>query len=365
MSIPGTQFADRTDREGRYSVPFAPGRFKVDFNLEGYTSAQVDLDLATAVTLPAEQVTLAKIPPETGIYAIGETTYKRLPSAEMEAEVTKCDKLFTSESLPTPFSKYTYRVDADALVLDPGKEFTFLDTAGVDLALVAVDDEGSLLEQWIKGGATKSFGFAVEETGRKELVPGAILRTFVLAQGRYAFVRMRMQTRSSDVLERASRPLPDDIRLSAEPLYLFEVRNQRGAEEPNESRQAPLIALLQEEGPGGCACYFRRAGDERRGDAREVFQAEMDGPAWMNLSGERRKLTPVVPAPGCKSRESKNRHEMRYRDRETVVRLSLESYPTCPEPISEECEVYGLRGQLIVRMDSKSESLEIDGRCGC
>lgn len=362
VSIPGTTFAATTDHKGRYSIAFAPGRFQVRFKLTGYTSASLEFDLATDFVLPAERVILAQVPLEQGVYGIGKTSYKMLARGTLVSESLRCETLYSDapDGAFRPFFKETLKVAGDFTIVESGDQMAFLDTEPFSLSLLTVDLDGSVLEIWRSGHERQVFGFTLEESGVKVLAPDIRLRTFELPPGRFAFVHDR-ESKASRVVPRSS-PVDDTTRISY-PVYLFEVA-QSTYEEKVNTGDVPLLALLSDQDRGGdCSCHLWPLKESQKGVLPQyIFYASMGGPAWVNILGADKKLSPVVPAPGCRSRNVDPWQEMRYRGEAETISLSLRPYSTCE---GSECEGYGLRGSMTVRTAREQESIEIDGSCGC
>jgi hypothetical protein len=58
VSIPTTAFKDRTGSDGKYAIPFAPGKFSLGFARSGYSSYSVNQEVSVETTVPLAMITL-------------------------------------------------------------------------------------------------------------------------------------------------------------------------------------------------------------------------------------------------------------------------------------------------------------------
>ncbi len=82
ISIEGMQFTATTDEKGEYSIPYVPGKIKINYNISRYKSERLELDIATKEQIPAKTITLFKYPP-TEICIKGENDYVKLKPAKI------------------------------------------------------------------------------------------------------------------------------------------------------------------------------------------------------------------------------------------------------------------------------------------
>jgi Carboxypeptidase regulatory-like domain len=77
VEITGTRFRTVTGGDGRYSLQYLPGRFRVEFAKTGYHPAHLELEVATEARVPAAQVTLLKV-----VDPLDPSRSAQLPNAE-------------------------------------------------------------------------------------------------------------------------------------------------------------------------------------------------------------------------------------------------------------------------------------------
>jgi len=61
ISVKTTDFKDTSDEKGKYAVKYIPGKVKLLITKEGYTFAEIDLDISTKSTITAGQTILYKL----------------------------------------------------------------------------------------------------------------------------------------------------------------------------------------------------------------------------------------------------------------------------------------------------------------
>jgi len=66
--IEKSNFKTITDKQGNYSIDYAPGTFKIIYSKTGYTTHELELNLSNKTKYPAETVELYPIPKNKGIY---------------------------------------------------------------------------------------------------------------------------------------------------------------------------------------------------------------------------------------------------------------------------------------------------------
>jgi len=97
-----------------------------------------------------------------------------------------------------------------------------------------------------------------------------------------------------------------------------------------------------------------------------VFAAELDGPAWVNVSGFDSKLLPVNSVPPCCLQEIGDRVLIRYRGEGIEVTIKAKVNWVCPpDPTDESCEVFRLKGKLVAMVGGERIVREVAGQCGC
>jgi hypothetical protein len=75
IKVKGTQYSDRTDRNGSYSIKYVPGEVSVLVSKQGYTDTTFSANIATETTYPAEPLTIFEIPKDNIIYSMYHEKY--------------------------------------------------------------------------------------------------------------------------------------------------------------------------------------------------------------------------------------------------------------------------------------------------
>lgn len=185
ISIDGTTFKATTDEKGKYSIGYVPGKIKVLIGKEGYTSAELTLDIASESTYPAKSVTLYKIPVKPWIYLIGDSDYIPLNRGSF------------SHLGPSKF-----KIIGQFTQIQKGSKLRFIDNDEVNEMIVKLTDEAVLIiEFYLK--------FAEVEERTEKVGDGIFIREISVDKGKYAFI----------TFNRKLDPYPIML-----PIYLFEVK---------------------------------------------------------------------------------------------------------------------------------------------
>ena len=86
VSIEGLQFSATTDANGRFSLRYAPGLVGIVAQKSGYQriNAEIALELSTYSRVPLRDLTLVRLPPERGVYAVVGNAYVRLEASGID-----------------------------------------------------------------------------------------------------------------------------------------------------------------------------------------------------------------------------------------------------------------------------------------
>jgi hypothetical protein len=183
VSIPTTAFKDRTGSNGKYAIPFAPGKFSLGFARSGYSSYSVNQEVSVETTVPLATITLYKHPPEKGIWLFGDNDYVAIrPGKLISAGGDRRNFAWTYQT--------TFRVSGDFTKVIQQKLFRFLDDSPEPLALLKVSDQGILAtraESWM--GLGNTLGTRIKED-TKGVADDMMVREVSLGPGQYAYVRL-------------------------------------------------------------------------------------------------------------------------------------------------------------------------------
>lgn len=212
VGISGTQFSTTTEKNGKYSLEYIPGRFQLEFSKEGYREKQLDFEISAETRVPVEQISLLKLPPGTGVYFVGESGYELLPLGRLIYNTGEYDSWNHSRTS-------TYEVAGDFAKLKPNSPLVFLDNSRKNIALFAVDANSVVLTSLYNSGTTRDDGDRRRDSV-EEIVPGYLRREIQLQPGRYAFVAVRWDEIS---LNRTTQRIGARLNPVTDPIYMFEV----------------------------------------------------------------------------------------------------------------------------------------------
>ena len=183
VSIPNTAFKSATGSNGKYMLPFAPGKFSLTFAKLGYSEYSIIHEVSVETAVPLAVVTLYKKPQENGIWFFGKTDYIPVPPG----------KLLTGGSDPRNFAwvyQMSYSVDGAFTAIAQQKLYQFMDNVPVPLALLKVGDKGVLAMRSETFGGIGGTQQTVIKEETKDIAKGMTLREVSLGPGRYAYVSL-------------------------------------------------------------------------------------------------------------------------------------------------------------------------------
>ncbi len=126
VKVVKSAYAAKTDVNGVYSVPFAPGSFQVSFERDGYTSHVLNLSIQESVVFPAEPVELFPKPADSGLHVLADTGLTALAPAAVETMKVgsgwyTTEKLHCSGEGPVVAGDDLRVVDTTGSILMPSK----------------------------------------------------------------------------------------------------------------------------------------------------------------------------------------------------------------------------------------------------
>ena len=175
VSVEKSTYAATTNESGTYTVPFAPGTFRVGFEKDGYTAASLDLDIQQAVLFPAETVELYPKPDEAGLHLVDSKGLRKLEAAKVE-------KMKVSEGWNT-VTKLHCSGEGPSV---PAGTLRLFDTSAETFMPARLGDYGLFYQPSTSDseGINGLFKDESERIGQEQLV----LRTLEAEPGRYAYV---------------------------------------------------------------------------------------------------------------------------------------------------------------------------------
>lgn len=97
----GSKAKTTSDSTGVFSISYSPGNIKITFDKEGYVSLYVPLSLDEASDLTVGDIVLWKIPPEGGLFVVGNGEYIKMNSSEYYSETSSKERRFYVKGSPT------------------------------------------------------------------------------------------------------------------------------------------------------------------------------------------------------------------------------------------------------------------------
>jgi len=183
IKIEKSTFKSVTDSQGRYSVDYVPGAFRVNISKPGFTTHHIDLNLQEKSAFPAETIVMYPIPKEPGIYYLGQKSLVKLTDGTIQATKAEGNWMSYRWKYSSPFY--------GSLTIPEGVA-SFIDTVPKPLALSTMNNL-VLYEGLVSMIEKKDFqnGFSIMQTSKPkaEKIGDEKLQlwTFELKGGQYAF----------------------------------------------------------------------------------------------------------------------------------------------------------------------------------
>ncbi len=196
VSIEQSAYKATSGPDGRYTIPFAPGTFKVVYTMDGMTRTSVEHSIQGEVAFPAADIQLYPKPAEAGVYLLTDDGPKKLERAELDKQ-TLSSGWYSSER------KY-FCTGEGGLSTTAGK-VRFIDSSPATMLPAKAGGYGLLLHE--KGEETPFNGVfqdAKEYVGDDRLV----VRSFDVEPGNYAFVTFGEEGRSGRKIDPEAGCLP-------------------------------------------------------------------------------------------------------------------------------------------------------------
>lgn len=78
INIKGTKFSTKTDKNGKYSINFHPGRLEIAFKKRGYATREFLLNIHDTTEVTMQKLTLWKLPESGGMFLVRMNDYKKI-----------------------------------------------------------------------------------------------------------------------------------------------------------------------------------------------------------------------------------------------------------------------------------------------
>jgi hypothetical protein len=183
VKIEKSSFETITDREGHYSLDYAPGTFILKFSKPSYTTQQLELTISQMTSFLAETVEMYPIPSSQGIFCVGADQLIELRRGGIKKKERR-GFLFGSTA------RY-YASDDSNVSVKPGQTI-FIDTDTQNQRLAKLGSDGLILDAALFMGSPTNIKFNgflsddAKQVGEEKLW----LRKVNLEPGRYAWVEL-------------------------------------------------------------------------------------------------------------------------------------------------------------------------------
>jgi len=153
VMIAGTTLAAKTGRDGRYAVPFVPGQFTVRYESPGHVAEERSFTIASEVSVPAEAVTLLRLPPKPGIWLVETEGYAPIAQGlvlECIEQQRATQRMFSVDTSPTLLHRPPTPGGAKLVFVDnlPGRQLLLRGSLGmITQPLLANPETGPLVEE--------------------------------------------------------------------------------------------------------------------------------------------------------------------------------------------------------------------------
>lgn len=159
VKIENSNFETLTTEDGRYSLDYAAGSFKLQFSKENYVSTNIELNISEKRKYPIQDVQLIKYPDSSGVYFKDSANYVRLTEQAFPTTVTKDQMLFTTVRKTLyqfPDSSNYIKSDNSKIELYQFKDFGYQLIAPNKNGIIAVRESTAITPQvWITSDITK------------------------------------------------------------------------------------------------------------------------------------------------------------------------------------------------------------------
>lgn len=210
VQIVGSSLSAETNGDGRYEVPYIPGRIFVRVERAGYDPVSFSVQLAEAAVFPVEEKIMVKAPLSAEVYLRDESDWTALGHCWVRQTVQDTNQFDAS-------GEDRYVVQGEPLLIVAEGAPAFLDATGITpdgrgqgLSLYPVADDGTIISVqrdagW--GGFMSQINGSNEVTKeialtRREIGAGRPLYEAPLSPGVYAFVSRNAITQSSGESDR-------------------------------------------------------------------------------------------------------------------------------------------------------------------
>ena len=127
-----------------------------------------------------------------------------------------------------------------------------------------------------------------------------------------------------------------------------------------------ISPLADQSRPDGCGCFFQVAGAASSSPSLYVFWDDYSGHAWVNLLGTDELVIGEAVLRRDPPFALAETVQWIYRSASSTVVLDLVvTRAPSPQPESCEDEFIGLKGRVSAHHSDRSQSLPVEGGCGC
>lgn len=261
VQIQNSGFTSETDSEGRYSVPYLPGKFNVFYSRSGYTRRFITLDIAVNSQFPASDVYLIKLPEPAGISAFGPGHYTPILPGDLKAETKLNPEYLEKTKNYGPLERFvsdnndgekdltTFIASGPTAKIANAQDLCFVDTLQIDKKLFKVGP-GNVVLSRISSSLSSRDQMEEVPVEKSALIghapiPGlesGVILWFLkkpLESGTYAFVSTNQNTLGQGLPGFFSNALGSPL---YSPVFLFQVGEGGGLNRVDQPRNAAEIS---------------------------------------------------------------------------------------------------------------------------
>lgn len=140
IKIPNSDFKTRSDKDGTFKLDYVPGKFKVNFEKDGYLPESKSLNISQKSKYPIGKIEMIKLPKSKGIFYIDSNINKYIELPRLSLAHTKETKYSMGKGYYKRYNYY-FPQDTSGLVIksDTSETLRFFDYKAKSTYLTRAD----------------------------------------------------------------------------------------------------------------------------------------------------------------------------------------------------------------------------------
>ena len=190
VSIDNTTFATQSNEDGRYSLPYVPGTVKVVVKKDGWYSAGIELQIATASKYPVSDMKLVPVPPGSGIYYLSRNGLLALATGRLNVQdIQQGGGNLLDPGRASMVNVYSVQANPTLITVPAGSPIVLLDNDGVINECFRTVDRGVFYRRQVMGlGLDFRHEYTIVPENDIQVAPGVWWREMTLGPGDYVLV---------------------------------------------------------------------------------------------------------------------------------------------------------------------------------